>query len=133
MGTTEKGKYVTAGGAKPNGKLILTKSAGIEGTVILSSEKAARKALGRGFLKAAKGLRGLINVVPECLALSAARRHQPLVLPGFHSGRDRTFFFGQYQGFRQVLSTTEVLSVPTAAERAGLDTTANFTPAWQRM
>jgi hypothetical protein len=35
-----------------------------------------------------------------------------------------TFFFGQYQGFRQVLSTTEVLPVPSLAERRGEDTTA---------
>ena len=38
--------------------------------------------------------------------------------------RNRTYYFAEYQGFRQVLGTTQVLSVPTAAERAGLDTTA---------
>ena len=38
--------------------------------------------------------------------------------------RDRTYFFGQYQGFRQLLSSTQVLPVPTADERKGLDTTA---------
>jgi len=48
----------------------------------------------------------------------------PVTLPGIYRGRDRTFFFGQYQGFRQVLGTTQVLSVPTQAERQGLDTTA---------
>jgi hypothetical protein len=48
----------------------------------------------------------------------------PVTLPGIYQGRDRTFFFGQYQGFRQVLGTTQVLSVPTQAERQGLDTTA---------
>ena len=48
----------------------------------------------------------------------------PVTLPGIYQGRDRTFFFGQYQGFRQVLGTTEVLSVPTQAERQGVDTTA---------
>ena len=31
--------------------------------------------------------------------------------------RNRTFFFAQYQGFRQILSSTQVLSVPTADER----------------
>ena len=46
----------------------------------------------------------------------------PVVLPGYN-GRDRTYFFGEYQGFRQVLGTTQVLSVPTAAERQGIDTT----------
>jgi hypothetical protein len=48
----------------------------------------------------------------------------PVTLPGIFHGRDRTFFFGQYQGFRQVLGTTQVLSVPTRAERQGQDTTA---------
>jgi hypothetical protein len=48
----------------------------------------------------------------------------PVMLPGIYRGRDRTFFFGEYQGFRQVLGATEVLSVPTEAERHGLDTTA---------
>src|SRR3990170_5945031 len=39
MGLTEKGHYVTAGGAKPQDKLILTKSAGIEGTAILATDR----------------------------------------------------------------------------------------------
>ena len=45
----------------------------------------------------------------------------PLVLPNLYDGRERTFYFVQYQGFRQVLGTTQVLAVPTAAERAGQD------------
>ena len=45
----------------------------------------------------------------------------PMVLPNVYDGRDRTFYFVQYQGFRQVLGTTQVLAVPTAAERAGQD------------
>lgn len=48
----------------------------------------------------------------------------PLTLPGLYRGRDRTFFYGQYQGFRQVLGTTQVLPVPTIAERAGLNSSA---------
>src|ERR1039457_6513714 len=47
----------------------------------------------------------------------------PVVLPGY-DGRNRTYFFGEYQGFRQVLGTTQVLSVPTLAERQGIDTTS---------
>ncbi len=46
----------------------------------------------------------------------------PVVIPGIYNGRDRTFYFGEYQGFRQVLGTTQVLPVPTAAERQGIDT-----------
>jgi hypothetical protein len=48
----------------------------------------------------------------------------PVYLPGIYDGKQRTFFFGQYQGFRQVLGSTEVLSVPTASERIGNDSTA---------
>jgi len=42
----------------------------------------------------------------------------PVVLP-VYSGRDRTYFFGEYQGFRQILGTTQVFPVPTSAERGG--------------
>jgi hypothetical protein len=45
----------------------------------------------------------------------------PVTLPGHHN--DRTFFFGEYQGFRQILGTTQVFPVPTAEERLGIDTT----------
>ena len=48
----------------------------------------------------------------------------PVVLPGLYDGRGRTFYFGQYQGFRQVLGTTQVFAVPTLAERQGFDTSA---------
>ena len=48
----------------------------------------------------------------------------PVYLPRVYDGRNRTFYFFEYQGFRQVLGTTQVLSVPTAGERAGYDTTA---------
>ena len=47
----------------------------------------------------------------------------PVFLPGIYDGRGRTFYFAEYQGFRQVLGTTQVLPVPTAAERQGIDTT----------
>ncbi|MFI5097050.1 MAG: carboxypeptidase regulatory-like domain-containing protein [Candidatus Acidiferrales bacterium] len=48
----------------------------------------------------------------------------PVVIPGIYDGRNRTFYFAEYQGFRQVLGTTQVLPVPTVAERKGIDTTA---------
>jgi hypothetical protein len=48
----------------------------------------------------------------------------PVVLPGVYNGRGKTYYFAEYQGFRQVLGTTQVLAVPTAAERAGIDSTA---------
>lgn len=48
----------------------------------------------------------------------------PVILPRIYDGRDRTFFYLQFQGFRQVLGTTQVLPVPTLAERQGINTTA---------
>jgi len=47
----------------------------------------------------------------------------PVVIPGIYDGRNRTFYFGEYQGFRQVLGTTQVIPVPTVDERNGIDTT----------
>ena len=38
--------------------------------------------------------------------------------------RRKTAFFVEYQGFRQMLGTTQVLPVPSADERKGIDTTA---------
>ncbi len=48
----------------------------------------------------------------------------PVVLPHVYDGRGKVFYFGEYQGFRQVLGTTQVFAVPTAQQRAGVDTTA---------
>jgi Carboxypeptidase regulatory-like domain len=46
----------------------------------------------------------------------------PVFIPHVYDGRKKTFYFTQYQGFRQVLGTTQVMPVPTASERAGIDT-----------
>jgi len=48
----------------------------------------------------------------------------PLIIPGLYDGRNRTYYFGQYQGFCQVLGTTQMLPVPTLDERLGLNSTA---------
>src|SRR6266849_887720 len=45
----------------------------------------------------------------------------PVVLPRIYDGRGQTFYFAEYQGFRQVLGTTQVFPVPTQAERQGID------------
>jgi hydrogenase maturation factor len=69
MGLTEKGCYVTAGGAKPRDKLILTKSAGIEGTAILATdrEQALKKTMSATMLQAAKNFYSQISVVKDAL------------------------------------------------------------------
>ena len=48
----------------------------------------------------------------------------PVLLPHVYDGRKRTFYFSQYQGFRQALGTTQVMPLPTADQRKGLDSTA---------
>ncbi len=48
----------------------------------------------------------------------------PIIVPHVYDGTGKTFYFGQYQGFRQVLGTTQVLPVPSVAQRSGIDTTA---------
>ena len=48
----------------------------------------------------------------------------PIFIPHVYDGRGKAYYFGEYQGFRQVLGTTQVLSVPTAQQRTGVDTSA---------
>ncbi len=48
----------------------------------------------------------------------------PLYLSHLYDGRHSAFYFIEYQGFRQVLGTTQILSVPTAQQRSGIDTSA---------
>jgi hydrogenase expression/formation protein HypE len=69
MGLTEKGHYVTAAGAKPGDNLILTKSAGIEGTAILASdrEEQLRKIMNPVMLSNAKNFYNQISVVRDAL------------------------------------------------------------------
>jgi hydrogenase expression/formation protein HypE len=69
MGLTEKGHYVTAGGAKPGDKLILTKSAGIEGTAILATDRETelKKTISTTTLQDAKNFYSQISVVKDAL------------------------------------------------------------------
>ena len=45
----------------------------------------------------------------------------PVLVPRIYDGRGKTFYFTQYQGFRQVLGTTQVMPLPTTDERNGID------------
>lgn len=69
MGVTERGNYVTAGNAKAGDKVILTKSAGIEGTAILASdmEKELRRAVDEKTLTRAKEFFEKISVVKDAV------------------------------------------------------------------
>lgn len=68
MGITERGNYVTAGGAKPGDKVILTKSVGIEGTAILATERyhlLRSNGFNEKLLASAQGFFDEISVVKE--------------------------------------------------------------------
>lgn len=69
LGLTRKGCYVTAAGAKPGDRLILTKSAGIEGTAILASDREQKLApvMGLALLNEAKDFYKHISVVKDAL------------------------------------------------------------------
>jgi hydrogenase maturation factor len=97
MGLTEKGQYVTAAGAKAGDKLILTKSAGIEGTAILASDREAQlsKLMSPTILESAKGFYNQISVVKDALTAYRAggvhAMHDPTeggVLNGIHEMAD---------------------------------------------
>jgi hydrogenase maturation factor len=69
MGLTERGNYVTAAGARQGDKLILTKSAGIEGTAILASDKEGqlKKVVSATTLQRAKRFYDEISVVKDAI------------------------------------------------------------------
>jgi hydrogenase maturation factor len=69
MGITKKGNYVTAAGAKRGDKLILTKTAGIEGTAILATDrkKQLEKAIGSSVLEKAQRMFSQISIVKEAV------------------------------------------------------------------
>jgi hydrogenase maturation factor len=69
MGITDKGNYVTAGGAKMGDRLILTKSVGIEGTAILASDKEEqlKKAINPSIIEKAKDFFNQVSIVKEAM------------------------------------------------------------------
>ena len=97
MGLTGKGKYVTAAGAKTGDKLILTKSAGIEGTAILAFDRESdlSKTFNSTLLDSAKGFYKQISVVKDALTAykvgGVHAMHDPTeggVLNGIHEMAD---------------------------------------------
>jgi hypothetical protein len=50
----------------------------------------------------------------------------PVYIPHVYDGGKRTFYFTQYQGFRQVLGTTQVMPVPSAAQRPAVGSNVVF-------
>ena len=99
MGLTKKGEYVTTAGAKEGDKLILTKSAGIEGTAILATDRETQlsKVLNSEIIQTAKSFYNKISVVKDALIAyqtgGVHAMHDPTeggVLNGIHEMADAT-------------------------------------------
>lgn len=69
MGVTEKNDYVTAAGAKAGDLIILTKTAGIEGTAILASDREHKlsRTIDRTVIQRAQDFFAQIGVTEEAL------------------------------------------------------------------
>jgi len=97
VGITGKGSYVTSGGAKAGDQLILTKTAGIEGTAILATEKyeKLKNAIGDETLISAQKFIEKISVVNDALTAflcgGVDAMHDPTeggILGGIHEMAD---------------------------------------------
>jgi hydrogenase expression/formation protein HypE len=69
VGVVERGKFVTSSGAKPGDHIIMTKSAGIEGTAVLASDfpHRIRREVGTELMARARALRHRLSVVDDAL------------------------------------------------------------------
>lgn len=111
---------------------VLTNNAGAEygragGAVVVVTSKSGTKELrgslfeylrnekldARNFFALAGG-----SKPPYKLNQFGASLGGPVMLPHY-SGKNRTFFFTDYEGYREVFGSPLVVTVPTAAERAG--------------
>jgi hydrogenase maturation factor len=74
-GLAKRADFVTSSGARKGDRVIMTKSAGIEGTAILASDFAAtlRKKIPRHLLTKARGMTRLISVVEDASTAMRAR------------------------------------------------------------
>ena len=84
MGEAAKDMYVTTGGARPGDTLILTKTAGIEGTAVLATdlEHVLKGKVDEETLARARSMLNRISVVPEAM--------KAMEVGGVHSLHDPT-------------------------------------------
>ncbi|MGA3405396.1 MAG: AIR synthase family protein [Candidatus Bathyarchaeia archaeon] len=67
VGVVDEKKFITSSGARPNHNLIMTKSAGIEGTALLAMDFSRRLKVDNKVLARAKGLRHSISIVGDAM------------------------------------------------------------------
>ena len=67
IGVVDRKKYVTSGGARPSQDLILTKSAGIEGTALLAMDFSRRLKVDTMLLARARSMRYSVSIVEDAM------------------------------------------------------------------
>lgn len=67
VGVVEKEKFVTSSGARPNHELIMTKSAGIEGTAVLAMDFSGKLKADNNLLARARNMRHSISIVEDAM------------------------------------------------------------------
>jgi len=74
IGVVEDGRYVTSSGARPSNVIVLTKSAGLEGSAILASDRAEEisSRLGGDLVERAKRFFERVSVLEEALTAFGA-------------------------------------------------------------
>lgn len=84
MGEAPRDGYVTTGGARPGDLIIMTKTAGVEGTAVLATDLVdrLRRSVSDETLKRAQGMLRSISVVPEAM--------KAMEVGGVHSLHDPT-------------------------------------------
>ena len=70
LGILKNERFFTSGGAEVGDLLYMTKSVGLEGTAILSSDRRIASKFGGAFTSRCKKMIRLINVVKECMVLA---------------------------------------------------------------
>ena len=99
VGVVDKEKFVTSSGARPNQDLILTKSAGIEGTALLAMDFSRISEVDEKLLARAKSMRHSISIVED--AMIAIR------VGGVHAMHDPTEG-GVLQGIWEIAEASKV-------------------------
>ena len=99
VGVVDKERFVTSSGARPNHDLILTKSAGIEGTALLAMDFSRKTEVDEKLLARAKSMRHSISIVED--AMTAIR------VGGVHAMHDPTEG-GVLQGIWEIAEASKV-------------------------
>ncbi|MDD1766828.1 MAG: AIR synthase family protein [Candidatus Methanomethyliaceae archaeon] len=73
LGIVKNERFFTSGGAEVGDLLYMTKSVGLEGTAILSSDRRIATKFGKAFTSKCKKMLRLINVVKECMVLTTLK------------------------------------------------------------